>query len=31
MTEIEKQFEFIKPNLEWLFGMILDVPDEVFL
>ena len=31
MIEIEKQFELIKPNLEWLFGMSLDVPDEVFL
>lgn len=31
MTEIEKQFELIKPNLEWLFGMCLNVPDSVFL
>ena len=25
MTEIEKQFELIKPNLEWLFGMASEV------
>ncbi len=31
MTEIEKRIELIKPNLEWLFGMSLNVPDEVFL
>ncbi len=31
MTETEKQFELIKPNLEWLFGMCLNIPDEVFL